>query len=91
MDGGVGIWDIWVCEGYPMHVSTCMHAHTYACIHMIISIANVCPMGKSLGKSYDVICAYMHAHARACIRHPTHPLPPTPTSTYPIHPILGTP
>ena len=56
MSGWGGGW----LGGCPSHMCTCtcMHMHTYACmVNMIISCKWPPPVGESLGKPYDVICA----------------------------------
>ena len=67
------------------HIHAC--AHTCTCMHVkhdnFMQMAT--PIGKSLGKSYDVICTYMsvwdtfpHIHIH------THPYPPTPNQGDPL-------
>ena len=55
MDGVVGGWGGAPHTCAHAHVCTCTHMHAW--VNMIISCKWPPPVGESLGKPYDVICA----------------------------------
>ena len=59
----------WVCGRVPC---PCMHTHAHACMYIHVKHDNLMqmavPMGKSLGKPYDVIMhVCMHMHVFTCM------------------------
>ena len=83
MDGVWGAWGYMGVWGCPTHVCMYMHmyTHVHACINMIISIADGCPMGKLQGKPYEAIHTYACVHGT-----PFHRPTPTPTHIYIAYP-----
>ena len=74
-----------VVGGCPLHTCTCTHAHARV-VNMIISCKWPPPLGEYLGIPYDVICAFVHMRACACVctwvgcilSPPPSPIHPTP-------------